>query len=225
MSRNQPGAREKELRAMREARYAEDKKQAKAPKVCTIDHSAEHAIPKELCQICTPPVRNNAPASAVAVLPQRDHRIPKGMSDAEGAEMLARRAEEKKAKGRDRIARMKAVMAEKEAAKVAKANEKRQEKGLELIEANESERKVDMKKRKGKAKETKGKANGNGHARKGSKAAKIEALLLRPDGCSNKEVLKATGWPTISMPAIAKSLGLKLRKQKTDDGLRYYGSR
>lgn len=61
--------------------------------------------------------------------------------------------------------------------------------------------------------------------RKNTKSAKAVALLMRPDGASGKDILKATGWPTISMPAFAKTQGLKLRKEKTENGLRYYGAR
>jgi hypothetical protein len=89
----------------------------------------------------------------------------------------------------------------------------------------------DMPKKKvGKSKKKVGKArkpnNGtNGHSNRSSKAAKIAEMLLRKEGCSAKEVLKATGWPTVSMPAQAKMVGLKLKKEKTDSGLRYYGSK
>jgi hypothetical protein len=90
---------------------------------------------------------------------------------------------------------------------------------------------LDMPKKKvGKSKKKVGKArktnNGtNGHSNRSSKAAKIAEMLLRKEGCSAKEVLKATGWPTVSMPAQAKMVGLKLKKEKTDSGLRYYGSK
>ena len=56
-----------------------------------------------------------------------------------------------------------------------------------------------------------------------SKKAIVAGLLKRKKGCTGKEVKEATGWPSVSMPALAKSCGLKLRKEKTDRGMRYYG--
>lgn len=47
-----------------------------------------------------------------------------------------------------------------------------------------------------------------------SKIDTIAALLKRPGGCTSKDVLKATGWPAVSMPAMAKAAGLKLKKEK-----------
>jgi hypothetical protein len=58
----------------------------------------------------------------------------------------------------------------------------------------------------------------------GSKKAIVASLLQRKNGCTGKEVKEATGWPTVSMAAMAKSCGLRLRKEKTDKGMRYYGS-
>lgn len=49
---------------------------------------------------------------------------------------------------------------------------------------------------------------------KGSKLAKIAALLRRKEGCTTAEVLKATGWPAVSMPQQAKSLGLALKTER-----------
>lgn len=93
-----------------------------------------------------------------------------------------------------------------------------------LAPVNESEQNVVpsgkesvMSKKKAKAK--------NGGARKGSKSAIIERLLTRPEGCTSADVLKATKWPTISMPAIAKQLGLKLKRDSSGDVMRYFGSR
>lgn len=56
-----------------------------------------------------------------------------------------------------------------------------------------------------------------------SKAALIGQLLLRKEGCTTADVLKATGWPSVSMPAQAKMVGLKLRKEKEGKVTRYYG--
>ena len=58
---------------------------------------------------------------------------------------------------------------------------------------------------------------------KGAKAKLIGDLLLRPEGCTSADVLAATGWPSVSMPAQAKACGLELRKEKIDGVTRYFG--
>ena len=64
-----------------------------------------------------------------------------------------------------------------------------------------------------KANEPSTKKNG---VRPGSKLAIIADLLRRPEGCTTADVLKATGWPAVSMPASAKAAGLALKKEKVD---------
>lgn len=59
---------------------------------------------------------------------------------------------------------------------------------------------------------------------KDSKAAMIGNMLRRKNGCTSKEVLKATGWPAVSMPAQAKLVGVKLKKVKEDGRLRYFAA-
>lgn len=59
----------------------------------------------------------------------------------------------------------------------------------------------------------------------GSKTALIAEMMLRPDGCTTAEVLAATGWPAVSMPAQARSAGLALCRDRVGGVLRYYGSR
>lgn len=56
--------------------------------------------------------------------------------------------------------------------------------------------------------------NGEG-PRKESKLAICVALLTRKQGCTTRDLLAATGWPAISVPATAKAGKLKLRKEKT----------
>lgn len=56
----------------------------------------------------------------------------------------------------------------------------------------------------------------------GNKDAEIRTLLLR--GCTSQEVLRVTGWTAISMPAMAKKLGLALRIEKGVKPFKYYGS-
>ena len=44
-------------------------------------------------------------------------------------------------------------------------------------------------------------------------------------GCTSREVLDLTGWPAVSMPAMAKACGVALRKEKTPgEPTRYFGS-
>lgn len=58
-----------------------------------------------------------------------------------------------------------------------------------------------------------------------SKTAIVARLLQRQNGCTSAEVLEATNWPAVSMPAIAKAAKLKLRKEKEPGKpTRYYGS-
>lgn len=56
-----------------------------------------------------------------------------------------------------------------------------------------------------------------------TKAEIIGELLARPDGCTTKEILEATGWPSVSVPAQAKSVGMTLTKEKRDGVTRYFG--
>lgn len=46
-------------------------------------------------------------------------------------------------------------------------------------------------------------------------------LIRREGGCTTKDILKATGWPTVSVPAIAKAAGLTLKKEKVGRETRY----
>jgi hypothetical protein len=75
------------------------------------------------------PVRSSPPPLA-APEKKRDWRIPKGMSDEEGAAMLAAQAEEKKTKAAARITLMKEKQAERDAEKLATVNTKREASGL-----------------------------------------------------------------------------------------------
>jgi len=71
------------------------------------------------------------------------------------------------------------------------------------------------------------KANGNGNGNGNGKENKRQicaALLTRPAGCTGRELLDATGWPAISVPATAKASGLKLRKEKVGKVTTYYGT-
>lgn len=64
----------------------------------------------------------------------------------------------------------------------------------------------------------------NGDVRKGSKTEIVKKLLSRASGCTSKEILEATGWPSVSVPAMSKACGLKLTKEKLEGKpTRYFG--
>ena len=81
-------------------------------------------------------------------------------------------------------------------------------------------------------KATQGKKPENGRtmaatARKGSKTAKILAMVQRPQGATVKELMKATGWQPHSVRgflsgALKKRMGIRLRSFKRKDGERAY---
>ena len=55
----------------------------------------------------------------------------------------------------------------------------------------------------------------NGHAgTRGEKTLKIARLLQRKNGVTRAEILEYTGWPSVSVQAMAKAAGLKLSKSK-----------
>jgi hypothetical protein len=67
------------------------------------------------------------------------------------------------------------------------------------------------------------KAKGAKSAGKQTKTALIATLLMNPKGCTTADILKATGWPSVSVPQQAKAVGLKLRKEKDGKVTRYFG--
>jgi hypothetical protein len=66
------------------------------------------------------------------------------------------------------------------------------------------------------AKKTARATKSEGGVRPGSKLETIVGLLKRPEGCTTKQVLQATDWPSVSMPQQAKAAGLTLKKEKVD---------
>lgn len=62
---------------------------------------------------------------------------------------------------------------------------------------------------RGSRQKARGKVAGHSPA-KGSKMETVRKLLTRQGGCTRAQVLKATGWPAVSMQAMAKALGLTL---------------
>jgi hypothetical protein len=64
----------------------------------------------------------------------------------------------------------------------------------------------------------------NGTSTRGEKTKEIGRLLQRKNGCTTEEILELTGWPAVSVPAMAKACGLKLRKERQPgERTRYWG--
>lgn len=58
-----------------------------------------------------------------------------------------------------------------------------------------------------------------------NKNSLIAVLLTRAEGCTNADILEATGWPTVSVPQQAKIAKLNLRKEKLKgEPTRYWGT-
>jgi hypothetical protein len=73
----------------------------------------------------------------------------------------------------------------------------------------------------------KGRNNNPSNARKGSKTAKILALLRRPAGASLAELRKVTGWQAHSVRGflsgtLKKKMGLRIDSVSRSDGERVY---
>lgn len=127
-----------------------------------------------------------------------------------------------------------AALKAKEKAKAVKAKEKEQAaKEKTKAKTAADKEKAAAKAAKAKAKETAAKEKAAAKAAKakgpkiprGEKTLAVKKLLERKNGCTRAQVLEATGWPAISMQAIAKNCGLKLRKQKEQGKVTvYFGS-
>lgn len=57
-----------------------------------------------------------------------------------------------------------------------------------------------------------------------NKTSIVGQMLQRKNGTTAAEVLDKTGWPAVSIPAMAKANGLKLRKEREGRAFRYYGA-
>lgn len=55
-----------------------------------------------------------------------------------------------------------------------------------------------------------------------SKTQIVEDLLLREEGTTREEILKATGWPSVSVQQMAKARKLTLTVQKDGRSARYW---
>jgi hypothetical protein len=72
------------------------------------------------------------------------------------------------------------------------------------------------------AKSSSAKSDGPKVLRPGSKSALIADMLRRKEGCTTEDVLKATGWPAVSMPQQARVAGIALVKKKIDKVTHYF---
>jgi len=93
--------------------------------------------------------------------------------------------------------------------------------------ANVASKKAKSAKKATPAKKMSKSAKEAGGARDGSKAAKVLALLKRPDGVTLKELMKATGWQSHSVRgflsgAIGKRMGLAVESLKAEGSERSY---
>lgn len=59
-------------------------------------------------------------------------------------------------------------------------------------------------------------------SKKITKTDQIVKLLQRAEGCTTADVLKETGWPSVSMPQMAKAAGITLATEKTGRITRYW---
>lgn len=55
-----------------------------------------------------------------------------------------------------------------------------------------------------------------------SKTAQAADLIRRKGGATREDILALTGWPAVSVPAVAKSAGIVLRKEKEGRAIRYF---
>lgn len=131
----------------------------------------------------------------------------KRAEEAEAANKQAAKADTKVAASRKKLAAADAPKVK--ARKVAPAKLSKSEKSVALKGPTEAAGKVSAK------------AAPEQPAKPGSKLEAIAGLLTRPGGCTVKDVLAATGWPSVSMPAQAKAAGLTLKKEKRD-GVWFY---
>jgi hypothetical protein len=76
------------------------------------------------------------------------------------------------------------------------------------------------------AKPAKAKAKAAKPTNGGSKTNTVHDLLLRKSGCTMADIQEATGWRTLSIPAVAKAAKLKLSKEKVAGSpTRYFATR
>jgi hypothetical protein len=62
-------------------------------------------------------------------------------------------------------------------------------------------------------------------ARRGTKAHRIGEMLLRAEGVTGREICAEMNWPSVSVPAQARSAGLTVVSQRTGREVRYFAAR
>jgi hypothetical protein len=142
--------------------------------------------------------------------------------------ILASVAENKKAKAKGRIAKLKAVQSGE--TKKMPLTGKDATAALKLLQGGKAAKAPPAATgafSKGKATKVASKPpKRTSEPRKGSaRVLKVEAigkLLRRPNGCTRPEVLAATGWPSVSMQQQAEALGVKLKQDKKPGELTRY---
>jgi hypothetical protein len=70
---------------------------------------------------------------------------------------------------------------------------------------------------------TKAKATPSKKANGKNKTQAVAALMRRPKGMTREEVL-ATQWPSVSLQAVAKAAGVKLRVDNKERPYRYHAA-
>jgi hypothetical protein len=153
-----------------------------------------------------------APTTATATVApnhkSRDWRIPKGMSDEEGAAMLARQQEGKKAKAAERIEKLKETKVARDAEKLAQVNAKREAKGLTVITSLTRKPKVN-KQETDMAKAKKGAKAKSANGSWTSNDAVITRLAKGDEYEPRKGTIAARSWEATKAKTYAKFKELK----------------
>jgi hypothetical protein len=71
---------------------------------------------------------------------------------------------------------------------------------------------------------TKAKATPSKKANGKNKTQAVAALMRRPKGMTREEVLALTQWPSVSLQAVAKAAGVKLRVDNKERPYRYHAA-
>jgi DNA primase len=155
------------------------------------------------------PVRSEQPL-ATTNKTVRPFRIPKGMSDEEGAALIAREAEEKKVKAAARIQDMLEKKKERDAAKLATVNAARAKDGLAALtslteKSKTSKQESVMRKAKKVTKTAKAKTtNGSGNGKWTSADATITRLGKGDDYEPKKGTIAAKSWEACKAGTFGK---------------------
>lgn len=189
------GPKEAATRALREQKAVE----------CRIDHDdpTPGTVSKDMCAVCTP----------------RKRGTPRSEKRREGGDpgvTLAPPIAIQQAIAKDFADEQSTAPVQSE----EQAPQPQQE--TDAMTTKRSKKAATAKARSGKSKTPKtGKKSKIGAPREGSKLAIVGKLLARPEGCTTQDVLKATGWPSVSLPQQAKALGVTLKKEKDGNVTRY----